>query len=79
MLFTKSRDKHVLQFLLRRMLQDMTAVRLEMASFEEEVDLLPLPSVRAAITVLTIGPIILLYPFIQRHMVKGIFIGSLKG
>lgn len=79
MLFTKSRDKHVLQFLLRRMLQDMTAVRLELASFEEEVDLLPLPSVRAAVTVLTIGPIILIYPFIQRHMVKGIFIGSLKG
>ena len=70
---------HVLQFLLRRMLEDMSAVRLEMATFEEEVDLLPLPSVRAAVTVLTIGPIILLYPFIQRHMVKGIFIGSLKG
>ena len=79
LLFTRSRDKHVLQFLLRRMLQDLTAVRLELASFEEEVDLLPLPSVRAAVTVLTIGPIILVYPFIQRHLVKGIFVGSLKG
>ena len=69
----------MLQFLLRRMLQDMTAVRLEMASFEEEVDLLPLPSVRAAITVLTIGPIVLVYPFLQRHFIKGIFAGSLKG
>jgi len=57
----------------------MTYVRQEMADFEEEVDLLPLPSVRAAITVLTIGPIVLVYPFIQRHMVKGIFVGSLKG
>jgi len=61
------------------MLQDITAVREEMATFEEDVDLLPLASVRAAVTVITIGPIILLYPFIQRHLMKGIFIGSLKG
>ena len=36
-------------------------------------------SVRAAITVLTIGPIVLLYPFVQKHFIKGVFMGSLKG
>lgn len=79
MLFTKSRDKYVLQFILRRMLQDINAVRMEMETFEDDVDLLPMASVRAAVTVLTIGPIILIYPFIQRHLMKGIFVGSLKG
>ena len=39
----------------------------------------PIPTVRAAITILTIGPIILAYPFLQKYFVKGVFIGSLKG
>ena len=30
-------------------------------------------------TVLTIGPIILVYPFLQRFFIKGVFVGSLKG
>ena len=40
---------------------------------------LPTEAVKAAITILTIGPIILLYPFLQRYFVKGILVGSLKG
>ena len=36
-------------------------------------------AVRAAVTILTIGPIVLLYPFLQRYFIKGICIGSLKG
>ena len=79
LLFSRSRDRQVLQYILRRMLQDVNSVRMEMASFEDEIHLLPLQSVQSAITVLTIGPIILIYPFIQRHFIKGIFVGSLKG
>jgi ABC-type glycerol-3-phosphate transport system permease component len=29
--------------------------------------------------VVTIGPIILVYPFLQRYFVKGLLIGALKG
>ena len=36
-------------------------------------------SVRAATTIVTIGPIIALYPFLQKYFVKGIMVGSLKG
>ena len=36
-------------------------------------------SVKAATVLLSIGPIILAYPFIQRYFVKGIMIGSIKG
>jgi ABC-type glycerol-3-phosphate transport system permease component len=28
---------------------------------------------------ITIGPIILLYPFVQRYFVKGLILGAIKG
>ena len=38
-----------------------------------------LETVKAATIVVTIGPIILVYPFLQRFFVKGLLIGALKG
>jgi len=40
---------------------------------------LPTESVRMATVVLTIGPIVFVYPFLQKHFVKGITIGAVKG
>jgi len=39
---------------------------------------LPSRSAQMAMTVISIGPIILAYPFFQRYFVKGITIGSIK-
>ena len=36
-------------------------------------------SIRYATMVVTIGPIILLYPFLQKYFEKGVLIGSVKG
>ncbi len=36
-------------------------------------------AVRSAVVVMTVTPIILIYPFLQRYMVKGIMIGAVKG
>ena len=78
-LFIKARSKWVLQFILRRMLENMHAVKAEMLTYEEDINMMPSEAVQAAVTVLTIGPIILVYPFIQKYFVKGVFVGSLKG
>ena len=79
MLFIDGRDKWVLQYILRRMLNDLQMVRRDMVAWDERVELLPTVAVRSAMTVLTIGPIILVYPFLQRFFIKGVFVGSLKG
>jgi putative aldouronate transport system permease protein len=38
-----------------------------------------LSNVRAATVIISIGPIVLVYPFVQKYFIKGIMIGSLKG
>jgi ABC-type glycerol-3-phosphate transport system permease component len=39
----------------------------------------PTETIKMATTMVTIGPIVLLYPFLQRYFVKGIMIGAIKG
>lgn len=36
-------------------------------------------SIRAAITIVAAAPILVVYPFLQKHFVKGLVIGSVKG
>ena len=40
---------------------------------------LPTLSIRMATAVITIGPIILVYPFVQRYFVRGLTVGAIKG
>ncbi|MEG1926791.1 MAG: carbohydrate ABC transporter permease [Ruthenibacterium sp.] len=39
----------------------------------------PAESFKMATAVITVGPIIMLYPFLQKYFVKGLIIGSVKG
>lgn len=40
---------------------------------------LPTQTIKMAITCIAIGPIAFVYPFIQKHFVKGVMVGALKG
>jgi putative aldouronate transport system permease protein len=44
-----------------------------------QINALPTYSIRMATAVITIGPIILLYPFVQRYFIKGLTLGAIKG
>ena len=69
----------VVQILVRRLIEQITALD-EMREYEEDLGVyLPPETVKSATVLITIGPIILLYPFVQKHFIKGIMIGSLKG
>ncbi|MBB6674044.1 carbohydrate ABC transporter permease [Cohnella nanjingensis] len=41
--------------------------------------MVPREGVKMAATIITIGPIIFLYPFLQRYFVKGLMMGAVKG
>jgi putative aldouronate transport system permease protein len=38
-----------------------------------------LESIKMAAIIVSLGPILLVYPFLQKYFVKGIVVGSLKG
>ena len=80
MIYIDERNKQVLQLLIRDMLKV-----LDFAELDEAGDVLglsepvPVQSVQAVTILLTIGPIVVVYPFIQKHFVKGIMLGAIKG
>lgn len=43
------------------------------------IDILPIESMKMALTVVVTGPIVLVYPFVQRYFVKGLTLGAVKG
>jgi putative aldouronate transport system permease protein len=70
-----------LQYLLNKTLMDINVV-LNKTTGTLQADLLakvPTETIRMAMAVLGIGPIVLAYPFFQRFIVQGLTIGSVKG
>ncbi len=55
----------------------LTLQELERLTLQQQIEM-KIPTEAAMILVAT-GQIIMIYPFIQRHFVRGIMIGSLKG
>ena len=77
LLYLSDRDLHPIQIYLRRIL--IQASPEMMIEAEEAEDILSFLKIKYAVIVITILPIITLYPFLQRYFVKGVMIGSLKG
>jgi len=69
-------DLYPLQFLLRAIMQRATILAGSNAHF---TGVIPAESVKMATVIITVGPILLVYPFVQRYFVKGLTIGSVKG
>jgi len=67
-----------LQFLLRRIQSNIVYAMQGMNQVVKQGQI-PKETVQMAMCVLTIGPIVFVYPFIQRYFVKGITIGAVKG
>lgn len=76
LLFISEPDKYPLQVLLQNMIANVTNATMLPGSNAGAVSVYQL---RLALTVVTIGPVILAYPFAQRYFVKGLTLGATKG
>ncbi len=75
-----SNDKlYTLQYLLYRMMSNISFLSNNSNSSMAAHVQPPMQTVRMAMSVLAIGPIILCYPFIQKYFEKGIIVGAVKG
>ncbi len=80
MLFMQDETMYPLQYYLYRLLSSLDFLKSAAASTIDLGDqVFPSESFKLAMTVVATGPIILLYPFVQKYFVKGITIGAVKG
>lgn len=78
MIFLRSRDLYPLQLILKEILvQNDTSVMSTIAN-QSEMDIYR-PLVKYCTVIVSIVPIIIVYPFVQKHFVKGMMIGAVKG
>ena len=77
MLYVERTSLQPLQYVLYQILSSVTLA----ANIVNNVATLNMPkeTLKLAMTVISIGPIILAYPFAQRYFVKGITLGAIKG
>jgi putative aldouronate transport system permease protein len=79
MLFINDPKLYSLQYLLYKLINDAQAMRMLAEESGEMMDSVPIEAMKMALTVVVTGPILLLYPFVQRYFIKGLTIGSVKG
>ena len=81
MLFLQDSDLFPLQYYLYRLLNSVEFLKSSTVPMSSEISSLSFPSesLKLAMTVIATGPIILLYPFLQKYFAKGIALGAVKG
>ncbi len=79
MLYVTNEDMFNLQYYLQRMLGSAEAMRIVAEKSGIALPSVPLEGMKMAMTLIATGPIVLLYPFVQRYFVKGLTIGAVKG
>lgn len=76
MIYLNSSDKFPLQLILRSMLLEDSE---NMTSQITEVRSMTPTAVKNAVIVVTMVPVMLVYPFVQKYFVKGVMVGAIKG
>ena len=79
MLYINEEELYPLQYLLYSIQQEAQALARIAAQSGITVTDLPSDSLKLAMAVVATGPILILYPFVQKYFISGITIGSVKG
>ena len=79
MLYLNTETKYPLQYMLYAIQQQTQALASIASQAGIQVQNLPSSSLKLAMAVVATGPIVIVYPFVQKYFVAGITIGSVKG
>lgn len=84
MLFINNENLYSLQYYLYKIVNNIEAYKTILAQAGGGTALgstinMPSESLKMALTIIVTGPIILVYPFIQKYFVSGVTIGAVKG
>lgn len=82
LLYINDKDLIPLQYMLQRMMREIQFLLVEMRDVPDSWMLardLPTENLRMAMLIVTIGPMLFIFPFFQKYFTKGLTVGSLKG
>ncbi|WP_248926289.1 carbohydrate ABC transporter permease [Paenibacillus hamazuiensis] len=81
MLFIDNEKLVPLQYLLARMMNNVMFLSSGISTMPSGIEAgqLPTESLRMAMTVVAVGPMVLIFPFFQKHFVRGLTVGAVKG
>lgn len=79
MLYIESSSKYPLQYFLQRIVNQANVQLLVKSGVSVNTSDLPSESIKMATAVAATGPIILVYPFVQKYFVSGLTVGAVKG
>lgn len=79
LLFIDNYKLHPLQIMIRQLMSNLNAMSYVGGSQTDYNIMIPTYGMQLAIVCITIGPIVLVYPFVQKYFIKGMTLGSVKG
>lgn len=79
MLFIESDKLIPLQYLMHRIMGNMEELQKEVSMFAGGLEVFPTEPARMAMAILAAGPMLFVFPFFQKYLVKGMNVGSVKG
>lgn len=81
MLFITRKELYSLQFYLYDLINNAEALK-QLSVTGANIDVtnsIPSETVKLAMTIVATGPIVLVYPFVQKYFISGLVVGSVKG
>lgn len=79
LIFINDKDKFPLQYYLYSILSNVNAISSGRIPSGAAANIaLPAETIKMAVTIITIGPILFLYPLVQKYFVQGIMTGAIK-
>ena len=79
LIFNTDRRFMVLQTYLRKLIIESSNIELNLLALENQQEGYTEQTVKAAVLMISTIPVLVVYPFLQKHFTKGFMIGALKG